>query len=203
MARLPAFVPAALRLALLVAGAVALAAWIRWLVPPLVNSDSAAVVLLAQELARSGGWVSPEWYYVSDSLMLDGSMHAARIGVLLFGAGIDAARFTVAAGIVLALLAGAWLGRVLDLRPSHSALGTLAFLLGPSLIYQDLILGLPVTFQVALVLAVLACAIRYGLQRGARWPLALAAGLILLMATSSPKKMLMNLRTPNLCEPGT
>lgn len=196
MARLPAFVPAALRLALLVAGAVALAAWIRWLVPPLVNSDSAAVVLLAQELARSGGWVSPEWYYVSDSLMLDGSMHAARIGVLLFGAGIDAARFTVAAGIVLALLAGAWLGRVLDLRPSHSALGTLAFLLGPSLIYQDLILGLPVTFQVALVLAVLACAIRYGLQRGARWPLALAAGLILLMATSSPKKALVYLLLP-------
>jgi hypothetical protein len=173
-----------------------LAAWVWVLVPPLVNSDSAAVVLLAQELAKSGGWLSPDWYYVSDSLMFDGSVHAARIGVLLFGASVDAARFTIAAGIVVALLAGAWLGRTLSVRPAHALLAMCAFLLGPSLIYQDLILGLPTTFQVALVLALLACAIRFGLQKGGTWHLALAAALVVLMSASAPKKALVYMLVP-------
>lgn len=181
----------------MVAAAVAtLVAFVACLVPPLVNSDSAAVVLLANELAKSGGWLSRDWYYVSDSLMLDGSVHAARIGVMLFGATVDAARVTVATGAVLALLAGAWLGRVLSIPPAQSLLGVCAFLLGPSLIYQDLMLGLPATFQAALVLAMLACAIRFGVQKGAPWHLVLAGALIALMSASTPKKALVYMLVP-------
>jgi hypothetical protein len=188
--------PAAMRWSLVVVAAAVLVAWVWVLVPPLVNSDSAAVVLLADELVKSGRWLSPDWYYVSDSLMLDGSVHAAKVGVLLFGAGLGAARFTVAVGIVLALLAGAWLGRVLSARQSHALLAMCAFLLGPSLIYQDLMLGLPITFQVALACALLACAIRFGLQKGAAWHLALAGSLVALMSASTPKKALVYLLVP-------
>lgn len=186
----------ALRWASVAAAAATLLAFVVWLVPPLVNSDSAAVVLLAKELATSGGWVSPDWYYVSDSLMLDGSVHAARIGVMLFGATVAAARFTVATGIVLALLAGVWLGRVLSVRPSHALLATSALLLGPSLIYQDLMLGLPTTFQLALVLAMLACAIRFAVQKGAAWQLVLVGACVLLMSVSAPKKALVYMLVP-------
>jgi hypothetical protein len=187
---------AALRWSPVAVAAAALAAFVWKLVPPLVNSDSAAVVLLADELVKSGRWLSPDWYYVSDSLMLDGSVHAAKVGVLLFGANVDAARFTIVVGIVLALLAGAWLGRVLSVRPSHALFAMCAFLLGPSLIYQDLMLGLPVTFQVALVMALLACAIRFALQKGAAWQLVLAGSLVALMSASTPKKALVYMLVP-------
>jgi antibiotic biosynthesis monooxygenase (ABM) superfamily enzyme len=174
----------------------ALAGFVAVLVPRMVNSDSAAVVLLAHELAKSGGWLSPDWYYVSDSLMFDGSVHVAKVGVLLFGAGVGAARFTIAIGIVLVLLAGLWLGRTLSVRPVPALLAMCAFLLGPSLIHQDLILGLPSTYQIAMVLALLACAIRFGLHKGAPWYLALATALILLMSASAPKKALVYMLVP-------
>lgn len=176
----------------LVAGALAIfAAFVCILVPPLVNSDSAAVVLLANELVKSGHWLSPDWYYVSDSLMLDGSVHAARIGVLLFGATVDAARFTIAVGAVLALLAGCWLGDTLSAKRSHALIAVSALLLGPSLIYQDLVMELPTTFQIALVLSLLACAIRFGVQGRAWWYLWPACSMILLLACSAPKKALV------------
>ena len=187
---------AALRWSLAAVAAAALAAFVWMLVPPLVNSDSAAVVLLANELVKSGRWLSLDWYYVSDSLMLDGSVHAARLGVLLFGATVDAARFTVAIGAILALLAGCWLGEVLSTKRTHALIATSALLLGPSLIYQDLMLGLPVTFQVALVLALLACAIRFGVQKGAAWHLVLAGSLVMLMSASTPKKALVYMLVP-------
>jgi hypothetical protein len=187
---------AAMRWSLAALAAAALVAFVWKLVPPLVNSDSAAVVLLASELVKSGRWLSPDWYYVSDSLMLDGSVHAAKIGVLLFGAGLGAARFAIAIGAILALLAGCWLGKVLSIPGSRALPAMFAFLLGPSLIYQDLMLGLPVTFQVALVLALLACAIRFALQKGAAWHLLLAASLIVLLAASTPKKALVYMLVP-------
>lgn len=182
---------AALRWALVAAGAAALAAFVWMLVPPLVNSDSAAVVLLANELVKSGRWLSPDWYYVSDSLMLDGSVHAARLGVWLFGATVDAARFTIAVGIVLVLLAGCWLGDTLSAKRSHALVAVSALLLGPSLIYQDLIIELPSTFQIALVLSLLACAIRFVVQGRAWWYLWLACSMILLLSCSAPKKAMV------------
>jgi hypothetical protein len=182
---------AALRWSPVAVATAALAAFVWMLVPPLVNSDSAAVVLLANELVKSGRWLSPDWYYVSDSLMLDGSVHAARLGVLLFGATVDAARFTAAIGAILALLAGCWLGEVLSAKRTHALVATAALLLGPSLIYQDLVIGLPTTFQIALVLALLACAIRFGVQGRGWWHLWLACPMVLLLSCSAPKKALV------------
>ena len=189
--RLPVGASASLRWALVAAGAAALLAFVWILVPPLVNSDSAAVVLLADELVKSGRWLSPDWFYVSDSLMLDGSVHAARVGVWLFGATVDAARFSIAAGVLLALLAGCWLGEVLSARRSHALIAVSALLLGPSLIHQDLIIELPTTFQIALVLSLLACAIRFGVQGRTWWYLWPACSMIVLLACSAPKKAMV------------
>ena len=194
--RLPVGASASLRWALVAAGAAALLAFVWILVPPLVNSDSAAVVLLADELVKSGRWLSPDWFYVSDSLMFDGSVHAAKIGVLLFGATTDAARFTAGIGALLASLAGYWLARTLSASRADAWIASFALLLGPSLIYQDLMIGLPATFQVALVLALLACAIRFCLQNGSAWHLALACSLALLLSFSVPKKALVYVLLP-------
>jgi hypothetical protein len=189
--RPPVNASAALRWSPVAVATAVLAAFVWMLVPPLVNSDSAAVVLLANELVKSGRWLSPDWYYVSDSLMLDGSVHAARLGVLLFGATVDAARFTAAIGAILALLAGCWLGEVLSAKRTHALVATAALLLGPSLIYQDLVIGLPTTFQIALALALLACAIRFGVQGRGWWHLWLACPMVLLLSCSAPKKALV------------
>lgn len=195
-ARLPTDASAVLRWSPVAVAAAILVAWVWMLVPPLVNSDSAAVVLLAQELVKSGRWLSPDWYYVSDTFMLEGRVQAAQLGVLLYGPTVEAARFTIAVGAAMSLFAGYWLGRTLSATKADAWIASSALLLGPSLIWQDLILGLPTTFQLALVLALLACAIRYCLQKGAGWHLVLAGIVLALMALSTPKKALVYMLFP-------
>lgn len=156
--------------------------------PLLVNSDSAATILLADELVKAGTLLSRQWVYVSDSLSLDGRVQVAMLGAALWGPSVKTFIFTGAAGAIFSLLASYWLARLLQASRANAVTAALVLLLGPSLIYQDLVLGLGITMQIGLVLLFVGCFIRYAFLRGPMFHLLVALAIVFLMSVSSPKK---------------
>ena len=194
--RPPLTAPRALQWALIALAATALAGYVFFAVPKIVNTDSAAGILLAKELVASGGFVRGDWAYVSDSLMLDGSVNAGKLGVLLFGATPAALQFVAGVGALFLLCVCHALARSLGASRWAATASGFVLLLGPSLLYQDLMVSLPASYQTALVLLFVLSAVRYGWQQGSNsWVLAGALGTWML-AASTPKKALAYLVIP-------
>lgn len=186
------------QVAINVAGALALLAFLLLLSPRFINSDSASGVLLAGDLVRAGRWLSPDWAYVSDSLTIDGRVQLAMAGSLLWGPSVATFVATACAGAAFAFAAGYCLSRQLGAMRRDAVTAALVLLLGPSFIYLDMVLGLTISIQMAWVLWFMVAIVGYVHAR--RTPLLLLAafGIVLLLAVSSPKKAVAYVGLPYL-----
>jgi hypothetical protein len=177
-----------IQITLNMASAVLLGLFLLLVSPFLVNSDSAATILLADELVKAGTLLSKDWVYVSDSLSLDGRVQVAMLGAALWGASVKAFVFTAIAGAGFALWACYSLARLLQASRVNAGTAGLLLVLGPSLIYQDMVIGLGISMQMGLVLLFVAALIRYAYLGGNAFQLLIALAIAFLMSTSSPKK---------------
>jgi hypothetical protein len=166
--------------------------------PQLINSDSASGLLLAGDLGRIGGWIDPDWAYVSDSLMLDGRLQVAMLGAWLLHDPLDIFVFAASIGAAFAFLACYLLSRVLGASRAYAVTAGLVLLLGPSLIYIDTVIGLAVSIQIGLVLCFVAALIRYVFDRAGALALCCALAILLAMALSSPMKAVAYLVIPTV-----
>lgn len=173
---------------LVLAGAIALLACVLLSSPAFIHSDSAAAILLAEQLLRSGSLLTPDWIYVSDSLTLDGRIQLAMLGTAIWGASTPAYVCMVAAGALFCLFSCLLLCRQFEVDRWTALAVSIAMLLGPSYIYQDIVLGLAVSVQIAWALLLVHVSLRFLAGSGAALWLALA--IVLLSAVSSPKKAL-------------
>ena len=183
-------------MALNVAGGIALLLVLVALSPGFINSDSASGILLAQHLLESGQAWSRDWAYVSDSLGLDGRAQVAMAGVVLFGPTAEAFMFTACVGVACALAAGYLLSRLLGASRGNAVTASMLLLLGPSLIYLDLVVGLTISIQMALVLCFVAALVAYTSRRGNIAVLLAALAILAAMTLSSPKKALAYMVLP-------
>jgi hypothetical protein len=170
--------------------------------PNYINSDSASGILLAQELLRAGTWLSRDWAYVSDSLALDGGVPIAVIGAHFWGASVITFVFTVSVCAALAFAACYMASRVLQASRVDAISASLLLLLGPSLIYLDLVLALTVSVQMALILCFVAALSHHVFRQDK--PFALLGALLILLAItlSSPKKALAYVVLPTMASGG-
>lgn len=173
---------------LAVAAGIALLASVFVTSPDFIQSDSAAGVLLADRLLRSGGLVSPDWIYVSDSLALDGRVQAAMLGVAVWGATAAAYVSTVAIGALFFLASCCLLCRQLGAAPKVAFAVSAGMLLGPSYIHQDIVLGLAVSIQMGWALLLVLASLRFLARSNPA--LVLAFAIVALSSVSSPKKAL-------------
>ncbi|MFL6591201.1 MAG: hypothetical protein ACJ8GK_00630 [Luteimonas sp.] len=178
--------------------AVLLAATVVVLCPQLLNSDSAAAILLGGHAGHAGGWIDKDWAYVSDSLMLDGRLQVAMLGMELFGRMEAAFVFVAAVGAVFALSATYMLARLLGASRSNAVTAGLALLLGPSLIYLDVVVGLAVSIQIGVVLCFVAALVAYLFGRGGALAIAAASAILLAMTMSSPMKAIAYCAIPTI-----
>ncbi len=178
--------------------AVLLAASVVVLCPQVLNSDSAAAILLAGHVGQVGGWIDRDWAYVSDSLMIDGRVQVAMLGVALFRHQVGAFVFLAAIGAVFALSATYMLARLLGATRNNAVTAGLALLLGPSLIYLDIVVGLAVSIQMGVVLCFLSALVAYLFGRGGALSLAAASAILLVMTVSSPMKAIAYCAVPTI-----
>lgn len=188
----------AAQIALNVLGVIVLVLFVLLVSPALINSDSASGILLANDLVRTGSLLSKGWVYVSDSLTLDGRVQVAMLGALFWGTSVKTFIFTAAVGAAFAAWTAYSLARLLGASRYNAATASLVLLLGPSLIYQDLVVGLSVSMQMGLVLLFVASCVRYAFRGKATGHLLIALAIVLLMSTSSPKKAIAYLVLPML-----
>jgi hypothetical protein len=167
----------------------------------LINSDAAAVDLLAEDLLRAGSLLSPDWIYVSDDLALDPRTLVAMLAIRAWGVSVTA-HLAVAFVSALACAASAYaLSRTLGAKPVDAVTSALVILGGPSLLYQDLVLGLMLSMQIGVVLLFVTCLARFLFVRGASaiasaGMLAVAGLLLLAFTTSSSMKAVPYLWLP-------
>ena len=178
--------------------AVLLAASIVVLCPQVLNSDSAAAILLAGHVGQTGGWIDRDWAYVSDSLMLDGRLQVAMLGVALFGHQVGAFVFLAAVGAAFALSATYMLARLLGATRNNAVTAGLALLLGPSLIYLDIVAGLAVSIQMGFVLCFVSALVAYLFGRGGAPAIWAALAILLAMTVSSPMKAIAYCAVPTI-----
>ena len=190
--------PGKTQVAINVAGALALLAFLLLLSPGFINSDSASGVLLAGDLVRAGRWLSPDWAYVSDSLTIDGRVQLAMAASLLWGTSVVTFVATACMGAVFAFAASYCLSRQLGASPRDAVTAALVLLLGPSFIYMDLVLGLTISIQMAWVLWFVVAIAGYVHARRTPLLLLVAFGIVLLLAVSSPKKAVAYVALPYL-----
>jgi hypothetical protein len=194
----PASVQALVNLAAAIALLVFAVAWSA----SFINSDSDSTILLADQLVHAGRWLSRDWAYVSDSLTLDGRLQLAMLGALAWGPGTATFVFSACAGAAFAFAASVLLARVLGADWLQSTSAALLLLLGPSLIYLDVVIGLGVSVQMGLVACFLALLVVYVFRQGRLATLAGAFAIALLMTASSPKKALAYTLLPLLAGGG-
>lgn len=180
-------------------GAASLLASILLGAPRMLNSDSASVVMLGDELRRVGALVSPGWYYASDDLGLEGRAQLAMLATALFGPGLAAFTLTVLSCALACFACGWALARTLGATRLDAATVALALLMGPSLIHWDLMVGLGISLPIALMLGMMAAVVRFVHRGGAHGWLVLAMAAHFVMAVSSPKKALAYLFVPVAC----
>lgn len=186
------------QMALNALGAIVLLLFVLLVSPALINSDSASGILLANDLVKAGSLLSKDWVYVSDSLTLDGRVQVAMLGALLWGGSIKTFIFAAVIGAGFAAWAAYALARLLGASRCNAATACLVLLLGPSPIYQDLVVGLSVSMQMGLALLFVASYVRYTFRGRSIWHLFIALAILLLMSTSSPKKAIAYLVLPML-----
>jgi hypothetical protein len=163
-----------------------------------INSDSASTILLADQLAHAGRLVSRDWAYVSDSLGFDGRLQIAMLGALAFGPTTTTSVFSACLGAGFAFASSALLARLLGADWLQACSGALLLLLGPSLIYLDVVVGLGISVQMGLVCCYLALLVTFVFRRGHVATLLGALAVALLMTASSPKKALVYTLLPLL-----
>lgn len=179
-------------------GIVVLLLFVLLVSPGLINSDSAAGILLANDLIKTGSVLSRDWVYVSDSVSLDGRVQVAMLGALIWGASVKTFVFTAAVGAGFAAWAAYALGRLLGASRRDATTACLLLLLGPSLIYQDLVVGLGISVQMGLVLLFVASCVRHAFHGRAPLHLFIGLAILLVMSASSPKKAIAYLVLPML-----
>lgn len=190
--------PGKTQVAINVAGALALLAFLLLLSPGFINSDSASGVLLAGDLVRAGRWLSPDWAYVSDSLTLDGRVQLAMAAHFLWGTSVATFVATACIGAGFAFAASYCLSLQLGATRRDAVTAALALLLGPSFLYMDLVLGLTISIQMAWVLWFVVAMVGYVHARRTPLLLLLAFAIVLLLAVSSPKKAIAYVGLPYL-----
>jgi hypothetical protein len=175
------------------------AAFIALVAPQLVNSDSASTLLLARQIIASGNWLlSPEWYYVSDSFSTDGRLQLTLLAVLATGGGMAAFVLMACLGALALALACVALSRTLGASLASAITASLVLLLGPSLIYQDVVIALNVSIQMALTLLLVLAFVKFNFKGGSALWLVIAVGIVLMMSVASPKKAVAYLVFPSL-----
>jgi hypothetical protein len=166
--------------------------------PHLINSDSASGLLLARDLARTGGWIDPDWAYVSDSLMLDGRLPVAMLGAWLLHDPVSIFVFTAMVGAAFAFLGCYLLSRVLGASCAYAVTAGLVLLLGPAMLYLNTVVGLAVSIQIGLVLCFVAALTRFLFDRASLLALNCALAILLVVAISSPMKAIAYLVIPTV-----
>ena len=177
---------------------VLLAASVFVLCPQVLNSDSASTVLLAAHVGQAGGWIDKDWAYVSDSLMLDGRLQVAMLGAQLFGNQLGAFVFLATVAAVFALTSAYMLARLLGAARTIAVTAALAMLLGPSLLYMDIVIGLTVSIQMGMVLCFVYALVAFLFGRGGILAIGAASAIVLAMTTSSPMKAIAYCVVPTI-----
>lgn len=153
-----------------------------------INSDSASVVLLAEDIVRSGQWMPSTWQYVSDGIPVLSNAHLAVPFVAVLGPSVLAHALTAACGAALMLFGLFQLGRATSLDPEWSFLGATVVLSGTSMIYADLLLGQMVSVELAKLGLFIAALLRLAQGRNVSVNLGLVCVLLAIQFTASPRK---------------
>ena len=155
----------------------------------LINSDAASVDLLAEELLRSTSLFSKAWIYVSDDLSLDGRTQVAMLATHFWGVSVRAHIFSMLVSAFVCGYGAYALSRTLGASRANAVSAALVILIGPSLLYQDLVLGLMVSMPLGMVLLFVTCVTRFVFARSSTAIASAAdltaAGLLLLVVAAS------------------
>lgn len=179
---------------LAVGGAVCLASCFFFLFctyPQYLHSDSAGIVLLADEILRTGQWLPRSWHYVSDSIwILDGPQIALPFVAALGPTALALACAASAAAAVF-LISTFALGRASGLRKWPAATTALFAVSGASMIYSDVVLGMMMTASLSISALMLLTAVTALRAKNYALPSLVCAAALALLFVTNPRKALV------------
>lgn len=181
----------AVRLTLLVCIMVAVVSFISWVFavyPDYLHSDSAAYLLLAEDIIDSGQWFSPSWHYVSDGVSVFDGAQVAVPFVWLWG--VVPLALSCAALVSGVALVGAvyFLGQMLGIKKYSALCAGVLCLSGPSMIYLDLMFGYTIAVVVAQHVILIAVLAKIA-GRDFNWlHVVVAVTMVFLLFAANPKK---------------
>lgn len=159
--------------------------------PQYLHSDSAGIVLLTDEILRTGQWLPRSWHYVSDSIwILDGPQVALPF-VAAWGPSALALACAASCAAIVFLISTVALGRAAGLPKGPAAIAALFAVSGASMIYSDVVLGMMMTVSLSISALMLLTAVTALRAKRYTLPSLVCAATLALLFATNPRKALV------------